>query len=149
MRLPYGSLSAQRNCHTSGSRFRALIIRLPRCIPASCIAAAPRRNSYAMRHEIMTSGRGRSELLRGGNAQFSPLAAGSCRGRTRRAHCLQQQSAVLARTKIGYCLEGINSGGDANQDTITAGPAHDGYLGTPLRCGFPRPTSRGSTRRET
>jgi hypothetical protein len=147
MRLPYGPLSAQRNCHTSGPRFRALIIRLPRCIPASCTAAAPRRNSYATRHEIMSSGRGRSELLRGGNAQFSPLAAGSCEPGERIA--CSGKSAVLARTKIGYCLEGINSGGDANQDTITAGPAHDGCPGTPLRCGFPRPTSRGSTRRET
>jgi hypothetical protein len=43
-----GILSAQRNCHTSGPRFRLLLSRLPCCIPASCIAVATRRDSYAM-----------------------------------------------------------------------------------------------------
>src|SRR5258707_1619662 len=45
--FPKGPLSAQRNCQTSGPRLRPLLIRLPCCIPASGIAVAMRRNSYA------------------------------------------------------------------------------------------------------
>jgi hypothetical protein len=48
MRLPKGPLSAHRNCQTSGPRFRCLLIRLPCCIPASSIAVAMRKNSYAV-----------------------------------------------------------------------------------------------------
>jgi hypothetical protein len=67
MRFPYGSLSAQRNCQTSGPRLRALLIRLPCCIPASRVAVATWEEFLRMRHKIRPSRRGPSELLCGGN----------------------------------------------------------------------------------
>src|SRR6266403_4250708 len=48
MRLAKGPLSAHRNCQTSGPRFRYALIRLPCCIPASSVAVAMRKNSYAV-----------------------------------------------------------------------------------------------------
>src|SRR5580700_4067793 len=69
MRFPLGPLSAQRNCQTSGPRFRPLLIRLPCCILASGVRSCDAEEFLRNATGNKDAWRARSELLCGGNAQ--------------------------------------------------------------------------------
>jgi hypothetical protein len=99
IRFPLGALSAQRNCQTSGPRFRPVLIRLPCCISSSCIAVATWRKSYAERCKAETS-------------------------QSRKVIALRRQRLVSSNQARNHCAR-LESGGTK----CTAAPALAGWPG--------------------